>query len=53
MLPTLEVDWRASAVRDEEAECFCEVAGVSIIAAGGRSVVDTSNRRQLGGLNKL
>ena len=34
MLPMLVVDWRVSAVRGEEAGHFCEVAGVSIIAAG-------------------
>ena len=27
--------WRASALRGEEAERFCKVAGVSIVAAGG------------------
>ena len=53
MLPTLAVDWRASAVRDEEVECFREVAGVSIVAAGGWSAVDTFNRRQPSRLNKL
>ena len=35
MLSTLVVGWRASAWRGEEAGCFREVAGVSIIAAGG------------------
>ena len=35
MLPTLVVGWRASVLRREEAGCFCEVAGVSIVAAGG------------------
>ena len=34
MLPTLAVRWRASALMDEEAGRFREVAGVSIIAAG-------------------
>ena len=33
MLPTLAVDWRASELR--EAGRFREVAGVSIVAAGG------------------
>ena len=41
MLPTLAVDLRASAVRDKEVECFREVAGVSIVTAGRRSMVDT------------
>ena len=35
MLPTLAGGWRASALRGEEAGPFCEVAGVSIVAAGG------------------
>ena len=35
MLPMLVVGWRGSLLRDEEAGCFCEVAGVSIVAAGG------------------
>ena len=37
MLPMLAVGCRASALRVEEAGCFCEVhvAGVSIVAAGG------------------
>ena len=35
MLPMLAVGWQASVLRDEEAECFREVAGVSIVAAGG------------------
>lgn len=35
MLPTVAVVWRASAVRDEEAERFHEVAGMSIIVVGG------------------
>ena len=34
MLPTLAVGWQASALRSEEAGCFGEVAGVSIVAAG-------------------
>ena len=47
MLPTLAVDWRASAVRGEEAGRFREVAGISIVAAGSpRSAVDTLNCRQ-------
>ena len=37
MLPTLAVDWRSSAVRDEEVERFREEADVSIVAASGRS----------------
>ena len=36
MLRTLVVGWRASALRREEAGRFPEVAGVSIVAAGGR-----------------
>ena len=35
MLPTLAVGWRASVLRSEEAGGFCEVAGVSIVGAGG------------------
>ena len=35
MLPTLVVGWQVSELRGEEAGCFHEVAGVSIIAAGG------------------
>ena len=35
VLLTLVVDWRASVVRGKKAACFCEVAGVSIIAPGG------------------
>ena len=35
MLPTLAGGWRASALRGEEAGRFREVAGVSIVAAGG------------------
>ena len=35
MLPTLVVGWRASVLRREEAGRFREVAGVSIVAAGG------------------
>ena len=35
MLPTLVVGWRASVLRREEAGHFREVAGMSIIAAGG------------------
>ena len=35
MVPTLAVGWRASASRGEEAGPFREVAGVSIVAAGG------------------
>ena len=46
MLPTLGVDWQASAVRDDEAEYFRKVAGVSIDTAGGWSAVDTLNHRQ-------
>ena len=42
MLLMLAVSWRASAVRGEEAGRFCEVADVSIAAAGYlRSAVDT------------
>ena len=48
MLPTLAVGWRASLLRGEEAGCFREVAGVSIVAAGSQF-----NSRQPGGLNKL
>ena len=50
MLLTLAVDWRSSVVRDEEADCFCEVAGVSIVAASGQS---THFRKQPSGLNVL
>ena len=35
MLPTLAGGWRASALRGKEAGRFREVAGVSIVAAGG------------------
>ena len=35
MLLTLAVDWRVSVVKGEEAGRFREVAGVSIVAAGG------------------
>ena len=35
MLPMLAVGWRASTLRDEEAGRFREVAGVSIVGAGG------------------
>ena len=35
MLPMLVVGWRASALRGEEARGFHEVAGVSVVAAGG------------------
>ena len=35
MLQTLAGGWRASSLRGEEAGHFREVAGVSIIAAGG------------------
>ena len=35
MLPTLAVGWRVSELRGEEAGRFREVAGVSIVAAGG------------------
>ena len=35
MLPTLPVGQRASALRGEEAGRFREVAGVSIVDAGG------------------
>ena len=50
---SLAVGWRTSAVRGEEAGRFCEVAGVSIVAAGSRrSVVDTLNCRQPSGLNR-
>ena len=41
MLPTLAVGWRASALSGEEAGRFREVAGVSMVAAGGpRFAVD-------------
>ena len=52
MLPTLAVDWQASTVRDKEAGRFHKVAGVSIVATGRRSTVDTFNHRQLSRLNK-
>ena len=52
--PVLAIDWRASAVRGEEVGRFCKVAGMSIVTAGSpRSAVDTLNRRQPSGLNKL
>ena len=35
MLLLLAVDWQASALRDEEAGCFCKVAGMFIVAVGG------------------
>ena len=38
MLPTLAVRWRASELRGEEEGRFHEVAGVSIVAAGGPPV---------------
>ena len=38
MLPTLAGGWQASALRGEEAGRFREVAGVSIVAAGGPSL---------------
>ena len=42
MLPTLAVGSQPSAVRSEEAGCFYEVAGMSIVAVGcPHSVVDT------------
>ena len=53
MLPTLVVDRQASAMRDKEAECFHEVAGVSIVTVSGWSMVDTFNHREPSGLNKL
>ena len=31
---------------EKEAECFREVAGMSVVAAGGQSAVDTFNHRQ-------
>ena len=34
MLLMLAVGWRASALRGEEAGCFLEVTGVSIVAGG-------------------
>ena len=34
ILPMLVVGWQASVLRDEEAGRFCEVAGMSIVAAG-------------------
>ena len=49
MLPMLVVGWRVSELRDEEAGRFREVAGVSIVAAGGLR----SRRRHPSGLNKL
>ena len=54
MLPMLAIGWQASVVRGEEVGHFCEVAGMSIIAAGGlHSAVDTINCRQPSGLNKF
>ena len=47
MPPILAVGWRASALRGEEAGCFREVAGVSIVAAGRQF-----NSRQPNGFNK-
>ena len=35
MLPMLAVGWQASVLRGEEVGRFREVAGVSIVAAGG------------------
>ena len=35
ILPTLVAGWRASALRGKEAGRFRELAGVSIVAAGG------------------
>ena len=50
MFPTLAVlGRRDSALRGEEAGRFREVAGVYIVAAGGRHF----NSRKLSGLNKL
>ena len=34
MLPTISVCRQASALRGKEAECFCKVAGVSIVDVG-------------------
>ena len=53
MLLTLGVDWQTSAVRDDEAECFHKVAGVSIDTAGRWSAVDTFNHRQPSDVNKI
>ena len=41
MLPTLVVNWRASALKGEEAGRFREVAGVSTVDAQSVFVVDT------------
>ena len=49
MLSTLAVGWRASKLSGEKAGRFHEVAGMSIVAGGGRQF----NSRQPSGLNKL
>ena len=53
MLPTIAVGWRASALRGEEAGRFREVAGLSIVAAGGPRSRIHFNSRQPSGLSKL
>ena len=55
MLLKLAVGWQAgSALRGKEVGHFREVAGLSIIAAGGLCfAVNTFNCRQQSGLNKL
>lgn len=35
VLPSIAVGWQTSAVRDEEADHYCEVAGMSIVTTGG------------------
>ena len=47
-LDAIVVGWRASVVRGEEPGCFCDIAGVSIVVAGGPH----SLSRQLSGLKK-
>ena len=55
MLPTLAIGWQLSFSGEGRGSGhFCEVAGMSIVAAGSlRSAADTINCRQLSGLNKL
>ena len=52
MLPTLALDWLASALRGKKAGRFHEVAGMSIVDAGCLVHGRHFNGRQLSGLNK-
>ena len=54
MLPTLAVGWRVLALRGEEAGHFREVAGASIVDAGGPCLwYGYFNGRQPSGLNNI